>query len=75
METSTFVLVAVGQSIPIDSEDTFIDTTSDDYYARSGDMLEATSTDSGDSSVGDFSSITTSVVTTLKSPIVEKEEV
>ena len=68
-------MVAVGQSISIDGEDTFTDTTSDDYYARSGDMLEATSTDSGDSSVGDFSSITTSVVTTLKSPIVEKEEV
>ena len=73
-------MVAVGQSISIDGEDTFTDTTSDDYYARSGDMLEATSTDSGDSSVGDFSSITTSVVTTSKvatqkSPIVEKEEV
>ena len=74
-------MVSVGQSTTPSSEDTVnTETTVDDYYARSGDMLETTSIDSVASSVGDSSTITTSDVTTSKiatqqSPIVVKEEV
>ena len=74
-------MVSVGQTTTPKSEDTVnTETTVDDYYARSGDMLETTSIDSVASSVGDSSTITTSDVTTSKiatqqSPIVVKEEV
>ena len=68
----------MGQSTTLDNGNT--DTTSEDYYARSGDMLEATSTDSVPSSVTDSFSVTTGAVSTSsiatqQSPLVEKEEV
>ena len=74
-------MVSVGQSTTPNSEDTVnTETTVDDYYARSGDMLETTSIDSVASSVGDASSsttraVTTSEIATQQSPIVVKEEV
>ena len=74
-------MVPVGQSTTPNSDDTVnTETTVDDYYARSGDMLETTSIDSVASSVGDASSSTTNAVTTSEiatqqSPIVVKEEV
>ena len=74
-------MVPVGQSTTPNSGDTGnTETTVDDYYARSGDMLETTSIDSVASTVGDASSstisdVTTSKIATQQSPIVVKEEV
>ena len=81
LQAQNSVLVAVGQSTRMKNEDnSYSETTSDDYYARSGDMLEATSTDSVASSVSDASPIMTTVeasskIATQQNTLIEKEEV